>query len=453
MDTLEQARAEIDAVDAQLAALFERRMAAVLSVAQYKQAHGLPVYDAAREAVVLEKAAARIQDPALRPYYRDHVQNMMDVAKQYEAEVLGENRAAYQGVEGAFAHIALRALFPHAEAVSYPTWDEVFEAVRRGDAAHGVVPFENSHAGDVSAVLDLCYNYPELWVVDVYDLPISQNLLVLPGTQLAQLRHVYSHQQAIAQSETFLKQFHLPATAMPNTAMAAKFVAESGDPSQAAIASAETAALYGLEVLVPSINTDGDNTTRFIVLSREKPTGGNRFSLLFTLDNKPGKLAEVIQVIGRFGYDMESIKSRPLPHVPFDYYFYVELVGDPADDETAALPGGRSCLCVRGSRSAPLMMRRTCLDRTKRRLCAETGTPLCRILAGIRLSLEQSDLQRGDRITARPTGTGHDHCTGGCYSISAGMDRGLFRLFSFLGRQLYSDLPAGKGALVPLSDR
>ena len=214
MDTLEQARAEIDAVDAQLAALFERRMAAVLSVAQYKQAHGLPIFDAAREAVVLEKAAARIQNAALRPYYKDHVQNMMDVAKQYEAEVLGRNRAAYQGVEGAFAHIALRALFPHAEAVSCPTWDEVFDAVSRGDTAHGVVPFENSHAGDVSAVLDLCYNHPELWVVDVYDLPISQNLLVLPGTQLAQLRHVYSHQQAIAQSETFLKQFHLPATAI-----------------------------------------------------------------------------------------------------------------------------------------------------------------------------------------------------------------------------------------------
>ena len=127
-------------------------------------------------------------------------------------------------MEGAFAHIALRALFPHAEAVSCPTWDEVFDAVSRGDTAHGVVPFENSHAGDVSAVLDLCYNHPELWVVDVYDLPISQNLLVLPGTQLAEIRSVYSHQQAIAQSETFLKQFHLPATAMLNTAMAAKFV-------------------------------------------------------------------------------------------------------------------------------------------------------------------------------------------------------------------------------------
>ena len=337
MDALEQARAEIDAVDTQLAALFERRMAAVLQVAEYKRAHGLPIYDAARETAVLEKAAARIQSPALRPYYKDHVQNLMDVAKQYEAVVLGQNRAAYQGVEGAFAHIALKALFPHAEAVSYPTWDEVFDAVERGDAAHGVVPFENSHAGDVSAVLDLCYNHPDLWVVDVYDLPVSQNLLVLPGTQLNELKMVYSHQQAIAQSETFLRQFHLPATAMPNTAMAAKFVADGGDRGLAAIASVETAALYGLEVLVPSINTDGDNTTRFIVLSREKPTAGNRFSLLFTVDNKPGKLAEVIQIIGASGYDMESIKSRPLPHVPFDYYFYVELVGDPTADETAAL--------------------------------------------------------------------------------------------------------------------
>ena len=126
-------------------------------------------------------------------------------------------------------------------------------------------------------------------------------------------------------------------------------VAESGDKTKAAIASAETAALYGLEVLVPRINTDGDNTTRFIVISREKPTAGNRFSLLFTVDNKPGKLAEVIQVIGASGFNMESIKSRPMPHVPFEYYFYVELVGDPTADETGALLHelDRTCRTVR----------------------------------------------------------------------------------------------------------
>ena len=270
MDALEQARAEIDEVDAQLAALFERRMAAVLQVAEYKRAHGLPIFDAAREAAVLEKAAARIHAPALRPYYKDHVQNMMDVAKQYEALILGQNRAAYQGVEGPLR----TSRCGHCSPRRGRELPHLGRGIRRrgaGDAAHGVVPFENSHAGDVSAVLDLCYNHPDLWVVDVYDLPISQNLLVLPGTQLAEIRSVYSHQQAIAQSETFLKQFHLPATAMLNTAMAAKFVAESGDKTKAAIASAETAALYGLEVLVPRINTDGDNTTRFIVISRQSP--------------------------------------------------------------------------------------------------------------------------------------------------------------------------------------
>ncbi len=252
---------------------------------------------------------------------------------------------AYQGVEGAFAHIALQTLFPHARAVSCPTWDEVFALVSSGQAACGVVPFENSHAGDVSAVLDLCYRHPELWVVDVYDLPVRQNLLVLPGASLAGIKHVYSHQQAISQSETFLKRFGLPTTAMDNTAMAAKFVAESGDASKAAIASRETAALYGLEVLVPDINTDGDNTTRFIVISRERPTAGNRFSLLFTVDNKPGKLAAVIQKIGESGFNMESIKSRPMPHTPFEYYFYAELVGDPAKAESAALLRELDAVC------------------------------------------------------------------------------------------------------------
>ena len=199
-----------------------------------------------------------MQNPELQPYYRVFLKKALAVSRAYQHVLIGQDVAAYQGVEGAWSHIALRQLFPFAKAQAYSTWNEVVEAVERGEAYCGVLPFENSNAGDVSAVLDLCYNHPGLWVVDVYDLPISQNLLVLPGTQLSDLTRVYSHQQAIAQSETFLKQFRLPATAMANTAMAAKFVAESGDSSKAAIASVETAALYGLEVLVPSINTNNN---------------------------------------------------------------------------------------------------------------------------------------------------------------------------------------------------
>ena len=349
MDQLQQARAQIDEIDAKMAALFEQRMQAVGQVAQYKARTGKQVFDPAREALVLEKNTARVQNPELQPYYREFLKKALAVSRAYQHVLIGQDVAAYQGVEGAWSHIALRQLFPFAKAQAYSTWNEVVEAVERGDAYCGVLPFENSNAGDVSAVLDLLYAHPGLKVACMCDLPIRQDLLALPGAQLSEIKTVISHQQALAQSGPFLKLHHFATKAWGNTADAARYVAEQGDQTLAAIASAETAKLYGLQILAEGVNEDGDNTTRFIVISREKPTAGNRFSLLFTLDNKPGKLAEVIQVIGASGFNMESIKSRPMPHVPFEYYFYVELVGDPTADETGALLQqlDRTCRTVR----------------------------------------------------------------------------------------------------------
>ena len=349
MDQLQQARAQIDEIDAKMAALFEQRMQAVGQVAQYKARTGKQVFDPAREALVLEKNTARVQNPELQPYYREFLKKALAVSRAYQHVLIGQDVAAYQGVEGAWSHIALRQLFPFAKAQAYSTWNEVVEAVERGDAYCGVLPFENSNAGDVSAVLDLLYAHPGLKVARMCDLPIRQDLLALPGAQLSEIKTVISHQQALAQSGPFLKLHHFATKAWGNTADAARYVAEQGDQTLAAIASAETAKLYGLQILAEGVNEDGDNTTRFIVISRQKPTAGNRFSLLFTVDNKPGKLAEVIQVIGASGFNMESIKSRPMPHVPFEYYFYVELVGDPTADETGALLQqlDRTCRTVR----------------------------------------------------------------------------------------------------------
>ena len=344
MNELEQARREIDRIDAEMAALFCQRMDAVGAVVAYKRANGLPVLDASREEAVVEKNLARVENPAYKPYYADHIRHMMALSRQYQTQVLGKNSVAYQGVEGAYSHNALQELFPHAEALACPTWDGVFDAVEAGTAEAGVVPFENSHAGDVSAVLDLCYNHG-LYITAMYDLAIRHNLLALPGAQLSGIRDVYSHQQAISQSEKFLRTLSLPAHAMPNTAMAAKYVADSGDLSKAAIASAETAALYGLVPLAQGINTDDDNTTRFIVIGRALPTQGNRFSILFTVDNKPGKLAQVIQQIGETGFNMECIKSRPMPHTPFEYYFYAELVGSPREEGGQALLAALAGVC------------------------------------------------------------------------------------------------------------
>ena len=312
--------------------------------------HGLPIHDPAREEQVLQKAADRIQDPALRPYYLDHVRNRMEVARQYEALLLGRNRVAYQGVEGAFAHIALRQLFPPRRGGQLPHLGRgCSPGSRRGMRPGAWCPLRTAMPGMFRRCWTCATATPSCGWCRCTTCRCIRTCWCSPAPPLTAVRHVYSHQQAIAQSETFLKQMQLPCTAMANTAMAAKYVAESGDPSRAAIASRETAALYGLEVLVPDINADGDNTTRFIVISKERPAKGNRFSLLFTVDNKPGKLAEVIQKIGASGFNMESIKSRPMPHVPFEYYFYAELVGDPARAESEALLRelDRTCRTVR----------------------------------------------------------------------------------------------------------
>ena len=334
MDLLQQARGQIDEIDAQMAALFERRMQAVADVVRYKAQTGKPVFDAAREAAVLDKNTARLQDPELRPYYRAFLQEAMSVSRAYQRAALGRDTAAYQGIEGAWSHIALRKLFPFARATAFATWAEVFAAVQNGDAQFGVLPFENSSAGDVSAVLDLLYTHPQIIVSGMCDLPIRQDLVGLPGTTLEQIRTVISHPQALAQSNVFLQKHSFALHPWGNTADAARHVAEQKDPTLAAIASAETAELYGLQILVPGINAEGDNTTRFIVIERSEnepvATGeGQRLALLFTARHKPGQLAAVLDQIGQRGFNMECIKSRPLPHVPFEYYFYVQLVCPP----------------------------------------------------------------------------------------------------------------------------
>ena len=330
MNQLEQARAQIDTMDRQMAALFEQRMAAVRQVIEYKQATGMPILDSGREAQVIEKNTAYIAEEVLRPYYADLLRAQMALSRQYQAYVLGRDVVAHQGAEGAYSHIALTRLFPRARALSLATFDEVFDAVQDGRAAYGVIPFENSTAGDVSDVLDLLYNH-SLYIVQMYDLPIRHNLLGVPGAHLRDVTDVYGHPQALRQSEAFLTKTGLAAHSWPpqapNNALAAQYVAAQKDPTKAATASAEAAALYGLEVLAEDINTDSDNTTRFIVVGKEPPVGGDRFCLLFTVDNKPGALALVIQAVAEAGFNMECIKSRPRPHVPFEYYFYIELVG------------------------------------------------------------------------------------------------------------------------------
>lgn len=345
MDNLSVARARINEIDAQIAPLFEKRMRAVEDVIAYKIKHGLPIFDAAREDAVLERNAALIKNEAYRLYYMDFQRGVMQVSKQYQRSLISAGTIAYQGTEGAYASIALRKLFPHQKARSFETWEEVFAAVESGDAACGVVPFENSYTGEVGEVLDLLYRH-DIYIREIYDLPIRHYLLGIPGASISEIKQVYSHSQALSQCREFLEPYRFEQIPYLNTALAAEYVAKEGDKSKAAIASEETAELYGLQVLKKNINTSNENTTRFIVVSREPGLTGNRFSLLFTVRHDAGQLAAVMQVIAQNGFNMECIRSKSMHDLPWQYYFYVEIVGDAASDEAKAMIEQIKPLCT-----------------------------------------------------------------------------------------------------------
>ncbi len=241
-------------------------------------------------------------------------------------------KIAYSGIEGAFAHIAARRLYPDGELFAFRSFKEAYDAVQEGRCGAAVLPIENSYAGEVGQVTDLMFS-GELVIEDLYNMHISQNLVGLPGTDISQIRKVISHPQALSQCEVFIREHHLEQEAAANTARAAREVARGKDPHLAAIASVETAEIYGLTVLQKDINESRDNTTRFAVFVRKedtkpgtKPRDG--FILLFTVPNTAGGLAKALTIIGDYGFNMNILRSRPMKSLAWQYYFYVEAQGD-----------------------------------------------------------------------------------------------------------------------------
>ncbi|MBQ9189604.1 MAG: chorismate mutase [Clostridia bacterium] len=336
---LEQARETINAVDAKMAALFAERMAAVADVAAYKREHGLPIYDAEREKAVLQRGAARYGDDETRVFYSMFLQDVMDVSKRYQ-QVLSEGmRVAYSGVIGAFANIAVRRIFPDALAVGYPDFASAYAAVQNGECECAVLPVENSYAGVVGQVMDLMFE-GDLFVNGLYALPVAQNLLGVRGARLSDVKKVVSHPQALAQCADYIRLHGWETETAVNTAVAAKDVAKAGDPSTAAIASAETAEVYGLDILDHDINESSANTTKFAVFSRietQPKTDEGKFLLLFTVNDVAGALAKAINVIADHGFNMKVLRSRPVRMRDWQYYFYVEAEGDETAENGRAM--------------------------------------------------------------------------------------------------------------------
>src|SRR5437870_12588951 len=237
---------------------------------------------------------------------------------------------AFQGERGAFSDEAVITYFGrHAEPQPHRTFADVFRAVAAGEVDYGLVPVENSQAGSINEVYDLLRQY-DLFVTGEIGHPVNHCLLCLPGQQLSDITRVISHPQALAQCDAYLRELNVEVVATYDTAGSAKMVREENLVGVAAIAGAEAAELYELEILARSIQTIKDNYTRFIVLSREpapRRAGEAKTMLVMATAHQPGSLHKCLGVLAANQINLLKLESRPSRQRIWEYVFYLDFEG------------------------------------------------------------------------------------------------------------------------------
>lgn len=341
-----KARESINKIDKEMAALFVKRMKAAEDIYQYKKEQGLPVLDEKREAEVISKNSALIEDEVLKEYYIDYIKNVMSVSRAYQYRMQNGLKVAYSGVPGAFAHIAAGRIFPKANRISYSDFKAAYDSVLKSECDVAVLPIENSYAGEVGQTIDLIFS-GELFINGIYELEIHQNLLGLSSAKLEDIKKVTSHPQALSQCHDYIELKGFETEEANNTALAAKRVFELNDKSFGAIASVETAEIYGLKVIEANVNKKSENTTRFAVLSKINSTAASLTStvLMFTVKHEAGSLAKALSIIGEQGYNMTALRSRPMKKHSWQYYFYVEIDGSVSSEKGKKMLNELKAVC------------------------------------------------------------------------------------------------------------
>ncbi len=350
-------RKEIDEIDEQLIPLLLKRMSISEQVAKYKVERGIPVLNSEREQQILNNVAEKCgeQGDTIKTVFSA----TMDASRALQHKIIGGGKElrdtitnaisdkkltadgeaiACQGVDGAYSGVTANKLFPESPIKFYKQFEDVFEAVNRGEAKFGVIPVENSTAGSVHESYDLIMKY-RFYVVGAYDLKVEHCLCAKESTRYEDITEVYSHPQALSQCNNFLKSFDFTGVNFTNTAAAAKFVAQSSRNNIGVICSQLAAKKYGLKILKRNVQNNNNNRTRFIVISKELviDNDADKISLIFSLAHKTGSLYRVLGRFSMAGLNLTKLESRPIENADFSYYFYVDVLGSVKDESTLDL--------------------------------------------------------------------------------------------------------------------
>jgi len=256
-------------------------------------------------------------------------------------EIPGSNpaRIAYQGEPGANSDVACREMFPAAESLPCPTFEDAFDAVQTGLADLAMIPVDNSIAGRVADIHRLLPD-SGLHIVGEHFLPIHFQLMALPGTRLDEIRTVRSHIHALGQCRRILREHGWTPAIADDTAGAAREVAELADSSIAALAPRPAAALYGLEILAEDVEDAHHNTTRFLVLAREPrdfpaDDGPMISTFVFRVRNVPAALYKAMGGFATNGVNMTKLESYQIGGTFFATQFYADVEGHPQNADLA----------------------------------------------------------------------------------------------------------------------
>lgn len=249
---------------------------------------------------------------------------------------------AYQGEPGAFSEHAARSFFGGgARLLPVETFKDVFEYATKHPSGFGIVPLENSVFGSVHQNYDLLLRH-KLSIVGEVKLRIQLHLMALPGISIRDIDSVYSHPQALGQCEEFLRTLKkVNVVAYYDTAGSAKMIRKEKRRDAAALASGRAATRYGLRILRKNVESNHNNYTRFIVLSRKRsvPTRHGKMSLVFAVKNIPGALFKALAVFALREINLLKIESRPLVGKPWEYFFYLDIEGTPNEERVVQALG------------------------------------------------------------------------------------------------------------------
>jgi chorismate mutase/prephenate dehydratase len=352
MIDLQHSREEIDKIDKQLVALFEKRMLIAKDVATYKLETGKKILDRERETSKLSALSEMASNEFNRHGVQELFTQIMSMSRklQYgllsmneaempldeieEIKVKAETKVVCFGDKGSYTEQAMEEYFNEPFTPIYAkTFRDIMEIIKDGRAEYGVMPIENTSTGGIADIYDLLVEFDN-YIIGEHVVKVEHALLGLKEAKLSDIKQVFSHSQGLMQCSKYLQQHkEMKPIESVSTADSAKRVVTENEISNGAIASIKASECYGLQVLEKCINHEHNNSTRFIIIS-QKPQylkKSNKISICFELPHTSGSLYNMLSHFIYNNLNMTKIESRPLEGRNFEYRFFVDFEGNLKD--------------------------------------------------------------------------------------------------------------------------